>query len=65
MYHDEQGYLAATNECLGMYIDLESRRSTSFSDQQMSRFQQELERGQQFPVPEAFGRKLGIRRKDN
>ena len=62
MYHAEQGYLAATNECLGMYIDLETRRSTNFSDEQMVRFQQELDRGQQFPLPEEFGRKLGIRR---
>ena len=62
MYHAEEGYLAATNECLGMYIDLETRRSASFSDDQMARFQQELERGQRFPAPEAFGRKLGIRR---
>lgn len=62
MYHEDQGYLAATNECLGMYIDLETRRSTRFSDQQMARFQQELERGLQCPVPDEFGRKLGIRR---
>ena len=27
MYHAREGYLAATNECLGMYIDLETRRS--------------------------------------
>ena len=62
MYHAEEGYLAATNECLGMYIDLETRRSARFSDAQMARFQQELERGQQFSLPEEFGRKLGIRR---
>lgn len=62
MYHAEEGYLAATNECLGMYIDLETRRSTRFSDEQMARFQQELERGQQSPLPQEFGRKLGIRR---
>ena len=62
MYHAEEGYLAATNECLGMYIDLETRRSTTFSDDQMARFQQELERSQQLPVPKEFGRKLGIRR---
>lgn len=62
MYHAEKGYLAATNECLGMYIDLQTRRSTSFNEEQMARFQQELERGQQFPVPGEFGRQLGIRR---
>ena len=62
MYHADHNYLAATNECLGMYIDLETRRSTSFTEEQMARFQQELQRGQQFPVPVEFGRKLGIRR---
>ena len=62
MYHAEEGYLAATNECLGMYIDLSTRRSVSFSAEQLARFQQELERGQQFPLPTEFGRKLGIRR---
>ena len=62
MYHAEQGYLAATNECLGMYIDLSTRRSVSFSPEQLARFQQELERGQQLPLPTEFARTLGIRR---
>ena len=62
MYHAEEGYLAATNECLGIYVDLNTRRSTSFSDEQMARFQQELDRGRQFPLPQEFGRKLGIPR---
>lgn len=64
MYHADEGYLAASNECLGMYIDLETRRSARFSDEQMARFQQELERGKQVPLAEEFGRKLGIRRKN-
>ena len=62
MYHEQKGYLAATNECLGMYIDLETRHSTHFNDEQTTRFQQELERGRQFPSAIQFGRKLGIRR---
>lgn len=62
MYHAEEGYLAATNECLGMYIDLSTRRSVSFSAEQLARFRQELERGQQLPLPTEFARKLGIRR---
>ncbi len=64
LYHDEKGYLAATNENLGMYIDMETRRSTSFSEEQMARFQQELELGQQHPTHDQLGRKLGIRRKE-
>jgi acyl-CoA thioester hydrolase len=62
LYHAERGYLAATNENLGMYIDMQTRRSTTFSDAQMARFQQELELSQQHGVPKGFGRKLGIRR---
>ncbi|MDG2326668.1 MAG: thioesterase family protein [Halioglobus sp.] len=62
MYHADKGYLAATNECLGMYIDLETRRSASFNDEQMARFEQELERGKRVSLAEEFGRKLGIRR---
>ncbi len=62
LYHAEQGYLAATNENLGMYIDMQTRRSTSFDNAQMQRFQQELERGQALGTPEGVGRKLGIRR---
>lgn len=62
LYHAEKGYLAATNECLGMYVNMETRRSTAFSDTQMQRFQLELERGQALGTPEGFGRTLGIRR---
>jgi len=62
LYHGQEGYLAATNENLGMYIDMSTRRSTSFSEEQMARFQQELELGQQHAQPEQVGRKLGIRR---
>jgi acyl-CoA thioester hydrolase len=62
MYHDTKGYLAATNECLGMYIDIDTRRSTTFNQEQMTRFEQELALGKQHPTPGEFGRKLGIRR---
>ena len=63
LYHAEEDYLAATNENLGMYIDMETRRSTSFSEEQMARFAQELERGSPRGTPELAGRRLGIRRK--
>jgi acyl-CoA thioester hydrolase len=62
LYHADEGYLAATNENLGMYIDMSTRRSTSFSDEQLARFQQELELGQQHSAPAQLSRKLGIRR---
>ncbi|MEE4192316.1 MAG: thioesterase family protein, partial [Halieaceae bacterium] len=62
LYHAEEGYLAATNENLGMYIDMSTRRSTRFSEEQMARFQAELEKSQALGMPEGVGRKLGIRR---
>jgi acyl-CoA thioester hydrolase len=65
LYHADEGFLAAVNENLGMYIDMSTRRSTCFSEAQMARFQTELERGQAYGVPAEVGRKLGIRRPVN
>jgi acyl-CoA thioester hydrolase len=62
MYDEERGILAATNECLTMYVNMESRRSTSFSADLMARFQEELALGEQYGRPDGFGRQLGIRR---
>lgn len=63
LYHAEEEFLAATNENLGMYIDMNTRRSTSFSEAQMARFEQELALGKQHSLPDRAGRTLGIRRK--
>ena len=46
-----------------MHVDMATRRSTSFSDEQLARFAQELELGNQHGKPQGFGRQLGIRRK--
>ena len=62
MYNEDKDYLAATNECLTLYVDMETRRSTSFDPDYMQRFEQELQRGQAHGMPAGFGRKLGIRR---
>jgi len=63
LYHGERGYLAATNENLGMYVDMSTRRGTDFSEAQMARFQRELERARRHEPPERLGRRLGIRRR--
>ena len=62
LYHGEEGYLSASNENLGMYIDMSTRRSTRFSEKQMERFAQELALGRQHPAAAQPGRRLGIRR---
>ena len=62
LYHADEGFLAATNENLGMYIDMATRRSTTFSERQMERFREELQRGDAHGRPEGVARTLGIRR---
>ncbi|MCY4427707.1 MAG: thioesterase family protein [Halieaceae bacterium] len=62
MYHAEQGYLAATNECLTMYMDMDTRRSAVFSEAQQARFEIERQRAEAQEAAPRVGRKLGIRR---
>ena len=62
MYHADEGYIAATNECLTMYIDMGTRRGTGFSELQLQRFKEQLDLGENLGVPAGFGRNLGIRR---
>ncbi len=62
MYNVDKDYLAATNECLTMYIDMETRRGSSFSEELMASFQLELEHAAAAEPIEGVGRKLGIRR---
>ena len=59
MYHDRSGELVATNECLCMNVDLESRRSAPFPDDVAATLENACHRGS---VPEGFGRALAIRR---
>ena len=61
MHHAEQGYLAATNECLIMYMDMDTRRSAVFSEAQQARFERERQRAEALEAPPRVGRKLGIR----
>ena len=63
MYHAEQGYLAATNECLTMYMDMDTRRSAVFSEAQQARFEMERQRAEALEAAPRVGRKLGIRRR--
>ncbi len=62
MYNEGTGELASINECLTMYVDMSTRRSTTWSDELMAKFAAEQERGNALGKPEGFGRTLGIRR---
>ncbi len=60
MYHGDTGVLAATNECLCMNIDLESRKAAAFPDNIRSTLSSALI--DDADRPEGFGRTLSIRR---
>jgi acyl-CoA thioester hydrolase len=59
MYHGESGTLVATNECLCMNVNLESRRSAPFPADVSARLNAARHDGD---TPEGFGRQLAIRR---
>ena len=60
MYHGDTGALVATNECLCMNVNLESRRGAPFPDAVARRLEAARHRGE---TPEGFGRELAIRRR--
>jgi len=63
MYHAKKGFLAATNECLGINVNLESRRSEPFPEPIQAILAEIYEAHQHLPLPAGAGRQLGIRQK--
>lgn len=62
MFHAEKGFLAATNECLGMHVGYESRKSLPFPDEMQMEIAKMHEVHQQLEMATQVGRKLAIRR---
>lgn len=60
MYHDEEGYLAATSEQISMHVDLTERRATPFPDPLRARFEDILSQHRQLPRPDQAGHVIGI-----
>lgn len=63
MYHAKKGFLAATNECLGMHVGYKSRKSEPFPQAVQDGILDMLKTHQKLVLPSQVGRKLGIRRK--
>ena len=63
MFHETTGKLVATNECLCMNIDLESRRSIAFPESIQAQIDAVLNEHRQVPRPPKVGRKLEIRKR--
>lgn len=64
MYHEEQGFLAATSEQIAMHINLEARRSAPFPVDIKQRIDTVLTAHAGLEKPDGVGRSIGIRAKD-
>ena len=63
MHHAEKGYLASTNELIGIHIDMNARRSKEFPPELQANLQSALTAHRPIPKPPQVGRVIGIRRK--
>lgn len=63
MHHADKGYLAATNEMIGMHIDMDARRSKDMPADMQARLQAALKAHAPIQKPSQVGRVIGIRRK--
>ena len=63
MYHETEGYLAATNELMLMNIDYATRRSAAWPEWAMERLEKLATVHKKLPAPQQAGRLIGIKRK--
>jgi acyl-CoA thioester hydrolase len=63
MLHRQDRWLAATSESLSICIDMATRRSTAWPDEQFTRLREVHQAHRQRPRPSDAGRSIGIRRK--
>ncbi|MEZ4605732.1 MAG: thioesterase family protein [Deinococcales bacterium] len=62
MSHAEKAYLIATNECLTMHMNLQTRKSEAFAKDFQQKLAQIAAEHAKRPTPEQAYRKMGIRR---
>jgi acyl-CoA thioester hydrolase len=63
MLHARERWLAATSEAISICIDMTTRRSTAWPDEQLAHLRELYLAHQQRPRPAEAGRVIGIRRK--
>ena len=63
MYHEAEGYLAATNELMLMNIDYATRRSAPWPEWAMERIEKLAAAHASLPRPTQAGRLIGIKKK--
>jgi acyl-CoA thioester hydrolase len=60
MFHDTDGYLAATSEQILIHLDLSTRRTTVFPEDAVRKLSELMEIHDQAEVPELVGHVIGI-----
>ena len=61
MYHAEEGFLAATNECLGLHMDMSVRRVSPIPDVQRDALRAVASAQAHLPRPERVGRVMATK----
>ena len=61
MYHETEGYLAATSEWLSLHIDLERRRVSEMPESILARCAELAARQERLPRPPEAGRRVELR----
>ncbi len=63
MYHQSQGYLAATSEQIGLHVDMASRRAAPFPDEVLSKLANLQAQHAKLAIPPQVGHVIGIPKK--
>ncbi|MBM85445.1 MAG: thioesterase-like protein [Rhodospirillaceae bacterium] len=61
MYHDAEGYLAATNELMILHVDLSIRRAAPFPMEMYAKIENMVAQSKGLDRPTRMGRIIGIR----
>ena len=63
MYHETEGWLAATSEWMSLHVDMKAKRAAPFPDEIHARIASLMDAHRDLPPPDQVGRRIGIRRK--
>jgi len=63
MWHEEEGYLAATNEIINLHVGWKTRRATPMTPEVLRRLETLGEAHFKLPRPAQAGRSIGLDQK--
>ena len=60
MFHEGEGYLAATNELMSLHVSQDTRRAATMAPELLDRLSAVLQEHASLPTPAQVGRRLGM-----